>query len=130
MSRTRLDDLISSLRNRLRARPRPAHDSRRAILRVEKLEGRTAPAILLGQQPGAPTTPVFHGDSAKSGFNQNETVLTPANVSAGFGQIWQSPQLDGRLYASPLFADSILVQGNGNAANFSGDGVQSPTFQN
>jgi hypothetical protein len=130
MPRTRLDDFISSLRNRLRARPRRAADGRRAILRVEKLEGRTAPAIVLGQQPGAPNTPVFHGDPAKSGFNQNETVLTPANVSAGFGQIWQSPQLDGRLYALPLFADSILIQGNGNAANFGGDGVQSPTFQN
>jgi hypothetical protein len=130
MRRTLLDDLVTSLRNRLLARSRPARDSRRVFLRVEKLEGRIAPAILLGQQPGAPNTTLFHGDPARSGFNQNETVLTPANVSAGFGQVWQSPQLDGRLYATPLYADSILIQGTGNAANFSGDGVQSPTFQN
>src|SRR4051812_15897572 len=130
MPRTILDDLVSSLRNRLRARPRRAGDSRRTLLRVEKLESRTAPAVLLGQQPGAPNTTLFHGDAAKSGFNQNETVLTPANVSAEFGQLWQSPQLDGRLYASPLYADSILISGTGNAGNFGGDGVQNPTFQN
>jgi hypothetical protein len=71
----------------------------------------------------------FHGDSARTGFNQNETFLTPANVASSFGQVWQSPVLDGHLYASPLYQDTILIQGNGNAANHAGDGVQSPSFQ-
>lgn len=87
-------------------------------------------AITLGQQPGAPNTNQFHGDAARSGFNQNETVLNPANVAAHFGQVWQSPVLDGRVYATPLFADSIHVSGSGNAANHAGDGVQNPAFQN
>src|SRR5262249_19855584 len=45
------------------------------------------------------------------------------------GPVWQSPVLDGHLYASPLYQDGILIQGNGNAANHPGDGVQSASFQ-
>jgi hypothetical protein len=85
--------------------------------------------VNLGQQPGAPNTTQFHGDAARTGFNQNETFLTPTNVASGFGQVWQSPVLDGHLYASLLYQDGILIQGNGNAANHAGDGVQSASFQ-
>src|SRR5215471_9474257 len=98
-------------------------------LQLETLEDRFAPAVLLGQQAGAPNTDQFHVDAARTGFNQNETVLTPANVASSFGQVWQSPVLDGHLYASPLYQDSMLIQGNGNAANHTGDGVQSASFQ-
>src|SRR5438874_6458194 len=112
--------------------PRPVRRSARAPrarLRLLALEDRLAPAVVLGQQPGAPNTTQFHGDAARAGFNQNETVLTPANVASGFGQVWQSPVLDGHLYASPLYQDGVLIQGAGNAANNEGDGVQSATFQ-
>src|SRR5207249_9354176 len=85
--------------------------------------------VKLGQQPGAPNTTQFHGDAARTGFNQNETFLTPTNVASSFGQVWQSPVLDGHLYASPLYQDTILIRGNGNAANHTGDGVQSASFQ-
>src|SRR5262249_50362403 len=107
---------------------RPSRPSR-PRLNLEWLEDRLAPSVLLGQQPGAPNTTQFHGDAARTGFNQNETFLTPANVASSFGQVWQAPVLDGHLYASPLYQDSILIQGNGNAANHAGDGVQSPSFQ-
>jgi hypothetical protein len=96
---------------------------------AEELEDRSTPSILLGQQAGAPNTTQFHGDAARTGFNQNETVLTPTNVASGFGQVWESPVLDGHLYASPLYQDSITIQGNGNSANHAGDGVQSASFQ-
>jgi hypothetical protein len=107
---------------------RPAKNHR-VRLNLELLEDRLTPSVVLGQQPGAPNTNQFHGDAARSGFNQNETVLTPANVASSFGQVWQSPVLDGHLYASPLYQDSILIQGNGNAANHAGDGVQNAAFQ-
>jgi hypothetical protein len=94
------------------------------------LEDRITPAITLGQQPGAPNNTQFHGDAARTGFNQFETVLTPANVAASFGQIWQSPVLDGAVYATPLFLDSLLISGPGNAAKNPGDGVQNASFQN
>src|SRR5262249_52776720 len=106
-----------------------ASRNRRTPLRLEVLEDRLTPSLVLGRQPGAPDTTQFHGDAARSGFNQNETFLTPANVASGFGQVWQSPVLDGHLYASPLYQDSILIQGNGNAAKHAGDGVQSASFQ-
>src|SRR5439155_18968992 len=102
----------------------------RARLRLLALEDRLAPAVVLGQQPGAPNTTQFHGDAARTGFSQFETVLTPANVASSFGQVWQSPQLDGAVYATPLFLDSLLISGPGNAANHAGDGVQSSSLQN
>src|SRR6516225_672547 len=102
---------------------------RRSRLHLEILEDRLTPSVLLGRQPGAPNVTQFHGDAARTGFNQNETFLTPANVASHFGPVWQSPVLDGHLYASPLYQDTVLIQGPGNAANYPGDGVQSPSFQ-
>src|SRR5207248_4628891 len=100
------------------------------VVALLRLEDRSAPSVTLGQQPGAPNNTQLHGDAARTGFNQVETVLTPANVAAGFGQVWQSPLLDGAVYATPLFLDSLLISGPGNAANHAGDRVQSPSFQN
>src|SRR5271167_1124826 len=102
----------------------------RTRLNIEVLEDRLAPSVTLGQQPGAPNNTQFHGDAMRSGFNQDETVLTPANVASSFGQVWQSPQLDGAVYATPLYLDSLLIAGQGNAANHAGDGIQSSSFQN
>ncbi len=109
--------------------PRP-QKAPRSRLHLERLEDRLTPSFTLGQQPGAPSNTEFHGDAARTGFNSVETVLTPTNVASGFGQVWQSPQLDGAIYATPLFLDSLLISGPGNAANHSGDGVQSASFQN
>jgi autotransporter-associated beta strand protein len=102
------------------------HPPSRRILRrcrataIETLEDR----CLLSLTPaGTPNTLTFHGDAMRTGFNQNETVLTPTNVSANFGQVWQSPVLDGHLYASPLYMDSVSITTGGNSANHTGDGV-------
>ncbi len=106
--------------------PKISPGSRRGLRRlrtafVERLEQRR----LLSAAPGTPNSLTFHGDAVRTGFNQNETVLTPANVSANFGQVWQSPVLDGHLYASPLYMDNVTIGtlGSGNAANHAGDGV-------
>src|SRR5271167_727741 len=112
------------------SRARRSRQACRRLLVVERLENRLAPAITLGQQPGAPNNTEFHGDAARTGFDQNETVLTPTNVASSFGQVWQSPQLDGAVYATPLYLDSLLIAGQGNAANHAGDGIQSSSFQN
>ncbi len=104
------------------------------MLKLERLEDRLAPsAFVLGQQPGAQNNTEFHGNAARSGFDQVETVLTPTNVASSFGQVWESPVLDGAVYATPLFLDSHLIQDavsgvNGNAANHSGDGIQSASY--
>jgi hypothetical protein len=90
-------------------------------------------SVVLGQQAGAPNNPRFHGDAAGTGFDQNETQLNLSNVASSFGQQWQSPVLDGAVYATPLYADSILINDavagvNGNLPNKAGDGIQSASF--
>jgi hypothetical protein len=82
----------------------------------ETLESR----VLLSVAPGTPNDLTFHYDSARTGFNQNETTLTPTNVASNFGQLWQSPALDGKLYASPLYADNITITSGGNTLNGGG----------
>lgn len=60
----------------------------------------------------------FHVDAARTGWRNNETVLTPQAVTAkDFGLVWESPQLasfDGqppRLYATPLYVESVAITG-------------------
>src|SRR5260370_2033839 len=59
---------------------------------------------------------MFHGDRARTGWNSNETVLTPANVSgSAFGVLWSSPVFDSfggtpaHMYASPLYVDDVTL---------------------
>ncbi|MDB5320798.1 MAG: hypothetical protein JWN40_2429 [Phycisphaerales bacterium] len=77
------------------------------------VEGDVAASVPASTPAGTPNTLTFHGDAARTGFNQNETVLNPANVSSHFGQVWQSPLLDGKLYASPLYADNVSITSGG-----------------
>ncbi len=48
--------------------------------------------------------------------------------------MWQSPVLDGAIYATPLSMDSLLIQGRRQrrqrqpAANHAGDGIQNASF--
>ena len=58
----------------------------------------------------------YHVDAQRTGWNQNETILTPEAVKGGgFGPLWQSPQLDGfgdrppRLFATPLYVHSAPI---------------------
>lgn len=79
------------------------------------------PAALSGC--GAPAlhgiaVPGFHGGSARLGWNDAEPDLTPARVGGGnFGLVWSSAPFDacsgrpGRMYASPLYADDVRIQG-------------------
>lgn len=73
-----------------------------------------------GQVATSVDTLTFHGDRTRIGWNSNETMLTPANVSGGsFGPVWNSPQFDsttinGRvypphMYASPLYVDRVTI---------------------
>jgi hypothetical protein len=78
-------------------------------------QGPTPPPV------GTTNTLTYHGSPARTGWNSNETVLTPANVAANLGQVWSSPRLDSvtlggttyapHIYASPLYVDSLHVTG-------------------
>ncbi len=79
----------------------------------------TTPTKGVGRQ-GTSDVPVnwlmFHGDPQRSGWNSNETILSPAALRGGnFGQLWTSDDLDtfggkpAHLYASPLYVNSVTM---------------------
>jgi hypothetical protein len=54
-----------------------------------------------------------HNDNFRTGQNINETVLTPANVNASsFGKLF-SQNVDGAIYAQPLYMSSVNVPNQG-----------------
>jgi hypothetical protein len=66
--------------------------------------------VYVSTNPGVFT---HHNDNARTGQNQNETVLTPANVSsATFGKL-ASYTLDGNSHASPLYVAGVSIPGQG-----------------
>lgn len=55
-----------------------------------------------------------HYNNARTGLNDGETRLTPANVSSakGFGKLF-SQQVDGQIYAQPLYVANLSIKGRG-----------------
>jgi hypothetical protein len=122
-------------KNRMRRKSPRRSVADAAFSVVETLEHRMMlSSVVIGQQAGAPNNTQFHGDPQRTGFNQNETQLNLTNVASSFGQVWQSPVLDGAVYATPIYADSITINDftsgvNGNLPNHAGDGIQSASYQ-
>ncbi|MDW2979941.1 ThuA domain-containing protein [Rhodanobacter sp. KK11] len=82
-----------------------------AATRVAERELRERPA-----RRAAADASAFHRDPQRTGWNPDETVLTPASVAGpSFGLLWESPPLDAvdgqapRLYASPLYVDRVTI---------------------
>ncbi len=58
----------------------------------------------------------YHNDPQRTGWNAQESILTPATVSSpSFGLLWSTPQFDAfdgvppRLFAAPLYVDEVQV---------------------
>ncbi|MGD0505292.1 MAG: chitobiase/beta-hexosaminidase C-terminal domain-containing protein [Steroidobacteraceae bacterium] len=54
---------------------------------------------------------MYHNDTARTGQNTQETILTPSNVnSTQFGKLFSAP-VDGAVYAQPLYLSAINFAG-------------------
>jgi hypothetical protein len=71
----------------------------------------TCDPVLLGQS--LPAVLTWHNDNARTGRDQQETILTTANVnSKQFGKLFSYP-IRGRAYAQPLYVPGVNIAGKG-----------------
>ena len=82
--------------------------------------GNVTATVMITVNPTAPTpapvsgqvsVPTWHMDNGRSGLNDQETLLKPANVQSGkFGKLF-SYIVDGYLYAQPLYDSGLNING-------------------
>ncbi|HET7623928.1 MAG TPA: hypothetical protein VFM25_01595, partial [Verrucomicrobiae bacterium] len=55
----------------------------------------------------------YHNNNSRTGANLNETILTPQNVNpTQFGKLF-SCDVDGHIYAQPLYVSGLNIPGQG-----------------
>lgn len=75
--------------------------------------GTFGPSIAAGTGVAPSPITTWHTDNTRQGANTTETSLTPANVAPGtFGMLFQY-QVDGQVFAQPLYVPNVTVPGKG-----------------
>jgi outer membrane protein assembly factor BamB len=84
-------------------------------------DGGSASAPSAGSVPSSPSVvdvATYHNDTARTGQNLNETLLTPANVNAAsFGKVGFYP-VDGKVDAQPLVLSTLSIAGTTHTVLF------------
>jgi hypothetical protein len=90
--------------------------------RMDRLRGFAAIALLIFVSAsarlavGQTAVTTYHYDNYRTGWNQNESVLTPANVVKGKFGLLHTVTLDDQVDAQPLVVPGVLI----TAGNFQG----------
>ena len=75
---------------------------------LSSVKGSTTATVTVS---GTANITTFHVDTNRSGLNDQETILTPANVApATFGKLFSCP-VDGYVYGSPLILSNQTING-------------------
>jgi len=86
---------------------------RQGICRIAILVFISATALLVTAQTAVTT---YHYDNNRTGWNRNESVLTPANVASSSFGLLQTVALDDQVDAQPLVVPGVVI----TAGNFKG----------
>ena len=71
-------------------------------------------AVLLAASPVLATDVLtFHNNTARTGINDQETILTPANVNQDTFGLLLNLSVDGKVDAQPLYVSSVPIRGVG-----------------
>jgi len=104
---------ISQLSNSIELRPRLIRSAGRCL--AARLLCYLA-LVVFAAMCGAQNVTTWHVDNARTGVQQNESILNPGNVSAStFGKVFKFP-VSGAVYAEPLYVSQYQM-GDGQLHN-------------
>lgn len=90
----------------------------KVLCKMNQLPGRTtvaltAIAFLVYHQALATPVLTYHNNNARTGANTNETLLTLANVNTNSFGLLMKYDVDGYVYAQPLYVPGLAIAGHG-----------------
>jgi hypothetical protein len=76
---------------------------------LEELDPRILPSV----SPVVVGPSTYRYGTFNQGVDNAETLLTPASVQSDFGRLWNTPQIEGQVYAQPLMLPNLTVTTGG-----------------